>query len=115
MPLLEIFGYSDDLIQFDGSIVEEFPVGSSLWTAILVAPNGETATVHAIYAGVEGSEELFALHDLEDEGVSWLVWLDGAPESWKYVFSPVSEHVRYSTGVAVDAPVGTVILVEEDQ
>lgn len=115
MPLLKIFGYSDDLIQFDGSIAEEFPVGSSLWTATLVAPNGETATVHAIYAGVEGSEELFALHDLGDESVSWLVWLDDVPGSWGYVFSPVSEYVGYSTGVAVDAPAGTVILVEEYQ
>lgn len=110
MPLLKIFGYSDDLIQFDGAIVDEVPVGLSLWTATLVAPNGETAIVHSVYAGAEGSEEHFISHDLGDESVSWLVWMDEVPESWNYVFSPVSEYVDYSTGVTVDVPAGTVIL-----
>lgn len=59
--MITVSGASDDLIEIDGDIVKEFPLGINtavrnmngvnVWRGDFIAPNGEQARVYVIYDG----------------------------------------------------------------
>jgi hypothetical protein len=94
-----VSGASDDLIEIDGDIRKEFPLGIEsvrnmsigIWRGDFIAPNGEQARVYVIFDGC------------------WHVSVGQVDEAvplpnWEFAFNQVSEH---SVQLEFDPPDGT--------
>lgn len=95
MPQLTIYGASDDLMEFDGAISEEFYVYQDPTEALLTAPNGERLTVTAQF-GRKGWE--LAVSASEERGYpSWSIHFTERPER------------EGDPAIVIDVPEGTVV------
>ena len=96
--IITFYGASDDLVEFEGGVDEEFdlPFGSK-WRGLLVAPNGEQISLTAKF-GRQGWE------------LGVIATEDGYP-SWPITFSE-----RPGSGgdpaIVIDAPLGTEVAIE---
>ena len=99
---IRINGASDDLIEFDGYINEEFMIASSdTWEGSLIAPDGTGLIVVAHY-GVNGtwSAGIAPLGDQADSS-------QYALPDWNARLGSGTE--RYSTVLTLDVPTGTAL------
>lgn len=108
---ITIYGASDDLIEFEGDIYDEFNwYDTDPWLAKLVAPNGERLLVSAVYRS-NVSSDLFDNNGLPED-VDWFIQLlpdgeDAELPEWGYTYYDVSPEVDYSNQVTIIAPDGT--------
>jgi len=110
---ISVYGASDDLIEFEGSIYDEFNwYSSEPWLAELVASNGESVIVSAQYRS-DVSAQIFEDNDV-DEDIDWLITVlpasgeDDLPD-WGFEFLSVSPECDYSTQVNIVAPDNTIL------
>lgn len=97
MLTITVSGASDDLVEFEGHISDEFTVlPNDHWTGDLVAPNGEQLRVHAHYDGC---------------------WSVGVGQTDEDIPLPpwslsLAQHrsTDYSTALTIEAPDGTELL-----
>ena len=98
---LRINGGSDDLIEFDGYIREEYMTTEATWEGALTAPGGTGLIVVAHY-GRNGTWSV---------GIAPLGDLDDGPEfalpDWNARLGAGNE--RYSTVLTLDVPDGTTL------
>ncbi len=96
---VKISGYSDDLLEFDGYIKEEYPIGESYAEATLIAPDGIGLRVTGVYT--DGGTWAIGVAPLEED--------DLLPE-WNLRFVPAtSKENSYTAVLALDVPEGTVV------
>lgn len=104
MSTIRFYGASDDLVEIDGAMHEEFNVYERPFIGHLVRPSGEKLTVVASYGFCEqlGSTWLVA-PILHNDG-------DVLPD-WNVRFEQQSE---YSLAMLVDAPDDTILIVDDE-
>lgn len=96
---VKISGASDDCLEFDGYISEEYYIGSSYAEATLIAPNGDGVRVTGVYT--DGGTWAIGLAPLEED--------TQIPE-WNIRFVPsTSRENAYTAVIALDVPDGTVV------
>ncbi|MBM4575560.1 hypothetical protein GS415_03945 [Rhodococcus hoagii] len=96
MPEVTIYGASDDLVEFDGAIREEFDACSG-WAGELVAPDGDSLIVSAAF-GVPGARADWTLSvENTDTYPSWPIRFTERPG---YEGDPA---------IVIDVPEGTVV------
>tara|TARA_R110002051_G_scaffold314950_3_gene392629 strand:+ start:2153 stop:2458 length:306 start_codon:yes stop_codon:yes gene_type:complete len=95
--ILNIYGTSDDLVQFEGAIREEFDSYDKPWVGKLEAPDGSGMMISAVYGG-KGT------------------WMIGAGPLDEKVTMPAwpltltnSGHCFYSAGLTLEVPDGVTI------
>jgi hypothetical protein len=103
---IRIYGASDDLIEFEGDIYDEFNwYGRDAWQCQLIAPNGDGLTINVRYGADDWTLDVSPLSE------------DGALPDWIVVKSR-SEEVEYSEQLDITAPDGTELVhishVDED-
>lgn len=98
---LTFYGASDDLVEFEGAISEEFdlPV-TGKWSGLIVAPNGDQLTLTAEYGRKEW--ELGVLASGADGYPSWPIRFTERPDC------------EGDPAIEIDAPLGTVITTKEN-
>lgn len=104
MNELRISGASDDLVEFDGAIREEFDSYDRAWSGTLQAPDGAGLTIGAFYT---------------DSGV-WVIGVapleeDAAFPGWPMRFEkPAQGEASYSSVLVIDVPEGATIKAHRD-
>lgn len=107
MPEVRIYGASDDLVEFDGAIYDEFPADRhGRCSRVLAAPDGGRLRVFAAYLPTEGWAVGVAPVDNED----------GPPiPDWQCVLRcPRDSETAYSAVLVIDVPDGTVVENENE-
>src|SRR4051794_32016754 len=101
MTQFRFYGASDDLVEVEGAITDEFSTPRGKWTGVLVAPNGSRLAVHARYT--DRGTWMLGVHQTEDVEPlpPWVITIRTAAEG----------ECRYSVTLVVDAPEGTQLAV----
>ncbi|MDE8648180.1 hypothetical protein PXH69_24745 [Rhodococcus qingshengii] len=100
--VLTMYGASDDLVEFEGAISEEFQAYDA-WAGLLTAPNGETLIVRAEF-GKDGSDSAWTL---AVENTSTLA-------QWPVQFAVRPDHINNDDddrdpAIRITVPTGTTI------
>jgi len=94
---LTIYGHSDDLVEFEGAIRQEFDCYDTPWTGKLIAPDGDGLLINALY-GKNGTWMIGAGPLDEDQPMpAWPMTLANSADC------------RYSAALTLEVPDGVTV------
>ena len=102
MPELKIYGASDDCVEFEGAIYDEFYLSQdNTWTGVIKSPKGDVVTVRASYYVDNPNGWDVRILSASHAGAPW-------PYRKKSVYGN-EEGTEENTYITLDVPAGSTV------